>query len=491
MRIVFIASECSPLAKVGGLADVVGSLPKALLGLGLEVKIIIPNYGTIDKKQFPQEKIAGGEIFYKEKLEKFEVFRTNLADAHKKEIDIFLISHPLLSSNGIYLSADATVKGVEEVERFAFFSQSALEFLKEWNFSPDIIHCHDWHTALIPDLLKVKYANVDKLKKAAVVLTIHNMGEAYQGIADFSILRVLDMDEEHWSGGIRDERPEEINFLQRGILGADVLNTVSPQYAKEILTEEFGGKLSRYLRERKERLFGILNGIDYEVFDPRKDPTIWQNYDISTWPKGKLANKVKLEEKLGLAHDGKLLIGMVSRLDKQKGFDILLPVLPQILNSGAKVITLGAGSPYYEDQWQELCRKYSLSTSCNLRFDPILANQIYAGADCFLMPSRFEPCGLGQMIAMRYGTIPIVRDVGGLHDTVINRRTGFVFKDYSSESLLAAVGEALNTFKNKEKWARMVEEAQRQDFSWTRSAREYLKLYERALKLHNIHNTIR
>jgi len=485
MKIIFIASECNPLAKVGGLADVVGSLPKALANLGLEVRIIIPNYGVIDKNKFPQEKIYSGEIFFQDKIEKFDVYKTLLPNSR---VEVFLIDHPFYSGNGVYLSADATPCGIDEIIRFAFLSEAALEFLKDQTFSFDVIHCHDWHTAIIPDLIKVKYKNVKKLKEAAIVLTIHNLGARYQGTTDPSILHVLDLDEESLPQISQDLAKGYINLLKQGILGADILNTVSPQYAKEILTPEFGGELVGCLNERKDRLFGILNGLDYEVFDPKKDPFLVQNYDLSTWPQGKLANKKALEEKFGFPDEDKMILGLISRLDDQKGLDILLPVVPEIVAMGIKIVTLGKGDPYYEEQLNRFCGEFKGSIVCNLKFDPALATQVYAGADGFLMPSRFEPCGLGQMIAMRYGTIPIVRDVGGLHDTVEHEKTGFVFKEYSSESLIGAVQNALNNFKDKAKWAKMVEEAMRRDFSWRKSAGEYVKLYKQSLFLAKARN---
>jgi starch synthase len=485
MKIIFIASECNPLAKVGGLADIIGSLPKALARLGLEARIIIPRYGIIDKVKFPQQKVAEGEIFFQDKLEKFEVFKTQLPNSL---VEVFLIDHPFYSKGGVYLAADATPHGIDEITRFAFLSEASLEFLKDSKFTFDIIHCHDWHTAIIPDLIKVKYKNVDKLEKVATVLTIHNLGVKYQGICDPSILHTLDLDEDSLPQIREDLASGDINFLQQGILGAAILNTVSPQYAKEILTPEFGGELAGYLNQRKDRLFGILNGIDYEIFDPKKDPILVQNYDALTWRQGKVANKEALAKKLGLANDGKMLIGLVSRLDDQKGLDILLPAVPRILAMGVKIVTLGKGDPRFEEQLGDLCVEFEGAISCNLKFDPVLATQIYAGCDSFLMPSRFEPCGLGQMIAMRHGTIPIVRDVGGLHDTVEDGVTGFKFSQYTPEALIGAVKRTVSSHNDYRKsqggrWPKMVGEAMRRDWSWSKSAKEYVKLYEKALQL--------
>lgn len=477
MTVIFIASECAPIAKVGGLADVVGSLPKALEKLGVTVKIIIPNYGVIDKEKFPQEKIVDEpEIFFDHKLEKFSVYRSILPQT---SVEVFLIDQRFFSG-GVYLSADATPHSIDEISRFAFLSEAALEFLKESDIVPDVIHCHDWHTAIVPDLLKVRYANVGKFKKTATVLTIHNLGVRYQGKADPVVLHILDLDFESLPQIAEDLASGDINFLQQGIVSADFVNTVSHQYAREILTAELGGKLAPYLRERQDRLFGILNGIDTEVFNPASDKLIAQNYDLKSWQKGKAENKRKLESEVGFSTNKKFLIGMVTRLDDQKGLDLALKVLPSLSKFDVRIAILGRGDPQFEKSFGQFCQVNPETAFCSFKFDPALANLIYAGSDAFLMPSRFEPCGLGQMIAMRYGTLPIVRDVGGLHDTVVDGVTGFVFKNYDYDTLSKTIIRAKNVFENKERWAEMVKTAMSQDFSWKRSAAEYVKLYDRA-----------
>lgn len=480
MTVVFVASECAPIAKVGGLADVVGSLPKALEKLGVEVKIILPFYGIIDRNKYQPEKIGNFEAFFDDQLENFGVFKTLLPNS---QVEVFLIENPLYSG-GVYLAADATPKGIDEVKRFSFLSLAALEFLKTAPFEIDVIQSHDWHTALIPTLLQAKFAN-SKLKKAATVLTIHNLGAKYQGIAKGGFLHSLDLEPEAILPLRLLKRVgifKRLNLLEEGIGKADFLNTVSPKYASEILTEEFGGRLAPILNQKRDRLVGILNGIDYGVFDPKKDPKIKKNYDLSIWPEGKKANKKALEERLGFDHDGKILAGMVSRLDDQKGLDLVLQVMDEIKEMGIKLAILGKGDPRFERRFGRFCKKNPKDASCTFKFDPNLANLIYAGSDIFLMPSRFEPCGLGQMIAMRYGTVPIVRDVGGLHDTVRDGETGFKFKNYDTGSLVVAVKRAKETFENKASWSKMVDNAMREDFSWAKSAKEYVKLYEKAVE---------
>ena len=515
MTVVFVASECSPIAKVGGLADVVGSLPKALVRLGIDVKIVIPNYGVIDKVRFREEKVGEFEVFFADKLEKFGVFKTLLPNstslpAHSglrpsgrsgsaepsgskrsktgRQVEVFLIDHSFFS-NGIYLDLTATPKSLDEVKRFAFLSISALEFLNQASFKIDIIHSHDWHTALIPTLLKLKFKNA-KLGKTATVLTIHNLGEAYQGVAKGAFLHSLDLEPESVNLLIRKFKVlkrlnifARLNFLEQGIETADLLNTVSPQYAQEIKQEEFGGKLTPILQKRANELYGILNGIDYETFNPETDKNLITNYGINSWPQGKAENKKALEQRLGLPTGEKILVGMVTRLDEQKGLELVLEALPELKNLGVKLAILGKGSPALEQSFATSCQSNPKDFSCTFQFDTALANQIYAGADCFLMPSRYEPCGLGQMIAAKYGTIPVVRDVGGLHNTIEDGVTGFKFGEFSAPALLNAVKRAIESFNNKNLWSKMVETAMRRDFSWDKSAAEYVKLYRKAIAL--------
>ena len=486
MKVVFVASEAAPIAKVGGLADVVGSLPKALTKLGIDVKIVIPKYGVISPEQFPQQfTFSDLEVFFNHKLEKFKVFKTLLPATN---IEVFLIEHPILSSNGVYLSTDATPEGVTDVSRFAFFSEAATLLLDEKFGEFDIIHCHDWHTAIIPDLIKVKFKPPHILAKVAQVLTIHNLGVAYQGAADPAILHLLDLKPESLPQIEADIASGDINFLQQGIETADVLNTVSPQYAAEIQTQEFGGQLAKILRKRETILYGILNGIDYEFFNPETDKNLVINYNNKSWSRGKAANKKALEEKLGFAHDGKIMAGMVTRLDEQKGLDLVLQALSEFKSMGIKLAILGRGDPSIESKFGAFCQSNPQDVSCTFKFDPSLANQIYAGSDIFIMPSKFEPCGLGQMISARYGTISVVRDVGGLHDTVEDGVTGFKFKEFNSSSLIGGVKRALESFSNRQVWSKMVEAAIAKDFSWDRSAVEYVKLYEKALEVHNLLN---
>lgn len=480
IKVVFTASECSPIAKVGGLADVVGSLPKALTKLGIDVKIVIPKYGIIDTREFPAKLVFENlEVFFNHKLENFNIWKTRLPNT---EIEVFLVEHPILSSNGIYLDPTATPKGVTEINRFAFFSEVVVKFLDEVVGDVNIIHCNDWHTGIIPDLIKVNFPPPHNLAKVATVLTIHNLGAAYQGVADPAILYVLDLDFESLPQIERDVATGYVNFLQQGIESANILTTVSPAYAAETQTQEFGGKLAPILQRRRQVLYGILNGIDYEIFNPKTDKNLVKNYDLKSWVDGKRANKNFLAKKLGLKGDNGVLIGMVTRLDEQKGLDLVFEALPKFAQMKVNFVILGKGDPKLEARFWQYCQKNPANLSCNFKFDPALASLIYAGADLFLMPSRFEPCGLGQMIAMFYGTLPVVRDVGGLHDTVEDGVTGFKFGPFTTFALVSAVERAITEFKNKNSWVEMVETAMTKDFSWDKSAVEYVKLYEKALK---------
>ncbi len=412
----FLASECNPIAKVGGLADVVGSLPKALEKLDIKPFVVIPRYGIIDKKKFPQKlTFSHLTVEFDQKEEKFSVFETNLPQS---QVKVYLIEHPLLSNNGIYLSAAATADSLKEVKRFTFFSMASLALLTRLG-EIDIIHLNDWHTALVPYLI-TKHKEFESLAKIPLVLTIHNMGHAYQGISDISILKVLDINLTTTGDLAWDAKSGTIDYLEQGILGADLVNTVSPSYAREIATPEFCEGLCEVVAKKGKRVRGILNGIDYELFNPATDANLKANYSVKDWPQAKKINKAYLQQRANLIQDEKaLLIGMVSRLDEQKGLDLVLQAAPEIFKRPVQMIVLGTGKPRYMHAFENFSRVYQGLFSYFGIFDSQLASQIYAGADAFLMPSKFEPCGLGQMIASRYGTVPIVRSTGGLNLLII------------------------------------------------------------------------
>ena len=474
-----VTAECAPLAKVGGLADVVGALPKALLKLGAEIKIILPFYGLIDQKKFPVKKLINKiGLQTGEGKENFSLWEYT---EDKTGLIILLVQHRYFNSKKIYRhgrigTAKKYSRGAEDIKRFAFFSLAALAAIKTLDWRPDVIHCHDWHTALIPDYLKTLYKSDPIFKKTRTLYTIHNL--ANQGMVGPEIIGYTKLDP---SLPIikADLKNGDINFMVQGILSADLINTVSPTYAKEILHHYEGAGLEKVLAKRRKQLSGIINGIDTDDFDPKTDPLIDTNYDLNHLAL-KNNNKLKLQAEAGWRPDKKTaVIGIVSRLVWQKGLDLLTDKLVAL---PCQFIILGSGMRDIENNLLNLAKKYPNKFFVKIGFDLKLAQIIYAGADLFLMPSRFEPCGLSQLVAMRYGSIPIVRKTGGLKDTV-TARTGFLFNHYTQESLEKALRSALNTYyKKPAAWLKLQQNCLKQDFSWSKSAKNYLKLYNKLIK---------
>ncbi|MFH0819420.1 MAG: glycogen synthase [bacterium] len=480
IKVLFATAELAPLAKVGGLADVAGALPPALYQLGVDVRIIIPKYGFIDEKKYRLKKIlAGLEVEFEKSKHLVNLYQTVLP---KTKIIVYLIDNKhYLGHGGVYVSADAAPAGTKsEFERFGFFSLAILEVLKNMRWQPQIIHGNDWHVGLLPRLIKLKKLNIKTLT------TIHNL--AYQGWYNENLVaRALGYKKSFFS-----PIKNYIITLKEAILASDLLNTVSPSYAKEILTAEFGCGLGADLQKRKESLFGILNGIDTALFNPATDKLIKEKYNLKNL-KRKLLNKIYLQKICRLPQDEKIpLLGIVGRLTEQKGFDLLLPIFEDLMKKNLQLVILAIGNKNFEKGLANFSQKYPDKLSFQPRFDLKLAQQIYAGADFFLMPSRFEPCGLGQMIAMRYGTVPIVRAVGGLKDTVINfnpsiggqnlKANGFSFKNYASAAFYKTTEEALNVYYHQPKiWRKLQANSMTQDFSWQTSAQKYLKLYRKLI----------
>lgn len=464
MKVCFVAAEASPLVKVGGLADVVGSLSKVLSKRGHDVRIVIPGYGLIDKTKYNSQPVAQ---FFIEVLSRKE--EVSLKLLFYENLPIYLIENErYFGGRAIYYTE------AEDVERFFFFSKAFIEALGYIPWKPDIVHCHDWHTALITLWAKGL--------PFATLFTIHNL--AYQGYFSPSFLTSSGLD-------IYFQR-KDLNIppkaMALGILYADIITTVSQNYAQEIKTPQFGEGLDHLLRYRSEDLIGILNGIDYDEFNPATDPYLPVNYDASSLEK-KERCKAELIRKVGLSPSPSPLIGMVSRLDKQKGFDILSEAVEPLLSEGEiQLIVLGRGRGYYEELVSSLAQRYPSQMKAIIAFDIPLSHLIYAGADLFLMPSEFEPCGLGQLIAMRYGTIPIVRQVGGLADTVkdlspdLSSGWGFVFKDFNPQALNQAIRRAIKVFSNKTLWQTLQRRAMALDFSWSSSVPLYEKVYQKALE---------
>jgi starch synthase len=478
LRILFVSAEVAPFAKVGGLADVAGALPKALAALGHDVRVIMPSYGRID-----EAKCAIAPV-----LEEYPVpveGRSEKAALKSATIGQGVPAYMVESDK--YFAREAIYGYPDDGERFIFFCRAALEAARALDWPPDIVHCNDWHTAIIPNWLKTIYDGDPFFTRTASVFTIHNL--AYQGIFDPRILAVAGL------GSTGFLQPQlavgggQVDLMSQGILYADALNTVSETYAREILTPDFGEGLDSVLRYRKGRLFGILNGIDHEQYNPATDPNIAQHYDVSTLDK-KVENRLALQKECGLKVDAEIpLIGVVSRLADQKGFDLLEPIIdPLMTELEVQFVLLGTGDQHYHEVFRRMAEKYPSKASVFLTFNAALAQRIYAGCDMFLMPSRFEPCGLGQLIALRYGAIPIVRSTGGLADTVDEIQpggetgNGFAFTNYNPYALLVAIVRAVETFKHKNVWRRLMKRAMEADFSWARSAKKYVELYRKALE---------
>ncbi len=484
MNILMVASECTPFAKTGGLADVLGSLPIYLSKMGHDVRVVIPKYGFIDINKFKIKKeIPIMSVWMGNKEEWCAVHSTIY-----KEIKIYFVEFNLyFERNGIY--HDNGFNDYEDnPKRFAFLSRAALEICKEIKFFPDIIHSHDWQTALIPAYLKVWHWNDPFFSKTASILTIHNI--AYQGIYPAHHYPYLGFGREYFVSDIF-ECYGAINFLKAGIYFADFITTVSPKYAIET-KEPFGGfGLAPYLNARGDRYIGILNGVDYDVWNPETDPFLPANYFLNDLS-GKLICKKELQKRMGLEQNVKIpIIGIVSRFVEQKGLFLLLECLENILNNMVvQFAVLGAGDNRLESFFYYIPSKHRGKIGSYIGYNEELAHLIEAGSDFFLMPSLYEPCGLNQIYSMKYGTLPIVRAVGGLDDTVENYNeangegTGFKFYEASSNAIYYTVGWVVSTyFDRKHHMKKLIKNAMSKDFSWSKSAEKYEELYKKAIKV--------
>ncbi len=467
MKILFCSSEVVPFAKTGGLADVAGTLPLALEELGLEIKIVLPHYAGIDAKKFKLKSLD----------KKASVAKIG------KNIEVYFIKNKkYFGRDGLY--QDKGVDFPDNLERFTFYCSSVLKLIKAIKFKPDIIHCNDWQTALIPVYLKTLYKNDSFYEKIKTVFTIHNLG--YQGLFPGKQFSLTGLDENLFTiDGL--EFYGKVSILKGGLLFSDKITTVSPTYAEEMQTLEFGCGLEGVLQKRKTDLSGILNGINYAEWDPRTNKSLVRNYGFEDI-EGKYENKADLQQVGGLTVDKNTpLLGMITRLADQKGLDIFTEVIDQICALPLQFILLGTGDPRYHTIFEKVAKKYK-NVSVHLKFDPVLAYKIYAGSDMFMMPSYYEPCGLGQIISFNFGTIPIVRRTGGLADTVVDYEqmngtgNGFVFSTYDAKSLLKTIKRALNVYKDTKIWKSLISRAMKSDFSWEQSARKYLKLYEKLVR---------
>ena len=470
--VLLVGSEAQPFSKTGGLADVLGGLPPALARLGWSATVVLPRYrgvtaGTLIES-FPVS--VGG--FTRDA----GFYEAPLADGGRA----ILVDCPeLFDRDAIY--GVGNVDYVDNARRFGFLARAALEFAGRRSPAPSVVHAHDWQAGLVPVYLRTLYRTHPVLGGVGSVLTIHNL--AYQGIFDADWLPRLDLGWEQFSVD-RLEYWGRISFLKGGINDAHLITTVSRRYAEEIQTPELGFGFDGILRRRHDDLVGILNGVDTAVWNPETDPALPKPYSASDLS-GKSAAKCEVLSRYGLPVDEaalrRPLVGMVSRMVDQKGFDLIAAISEQLPHLDASFIVLGTGEPRYQTMWSALAAAYPLKIGARIGFDETLAHLIEAGADIFLMPSRFEPCGLNQMYSMRYGTVPVVRAVGGLADTV-TPKTGFAFQEYSPAALVRALEAALAAFGIPRTWRALQLAGMRQDFSWDRSAKEYVKIYERALR---------
>jgi len=476
MKVLLAASEVTPFIKTGGLADVAGILPVELKSLGCETKVFLPHYRQTKKQSFD---IAPLKKNLKLKMggveSSFELHQCNMRD-----VDFCFIDKDEYYDRD-YVYNTPTGDYPDNALRFAFFSKAILEASLALRFKPDIIHCNDWQTALALFYLRHDQRYTEFFKGSKTLFTIHNM--AYQGLFPRDAIDKVDIDDSFFT-------PEElefygrVNFLKSGIIYSDAVSTVSKGYAREILTKEYGCGLEGLLASRKDKLHGILNGVDYTVWNPAIDKHIKANYDKTNLENKEICKKDLLEE-IGIKTDTSLpLIGVITRLAEQKGIDVIADAAERIISLGCNIVILGIGEERYHKLLSELAKAHPKNISVKLMFDNPLAHRIEAGSDMFIMPSRYEPCGLNQMYSLKYGTIPVVRATGGLDDTIVDytcdksKGNGFKFEKASPDELLEAIRRALSVFKNKEEWEKLVKRGMGLDFSWNHSAREYIRLYK-------------
>ncbi len=474
MKIVFVASESVPYSKTGGLADVVGALPKALASLGYEVEVFLPRY-RITK---PGAVVPGAGSLTVPLSAGFKFAAIQIA-GEVNGVRTYLMECPeLFDRDQLYMANGKDYP--DNGGRFAAFSMAALEFIKRSSTPPAVIHCHDWQSALVPVYLRSLYLDDPFYANTSVLFTIHNIG--YQGLFPPEIMPQISINKDLFRiEGL--EYYGKLNLLKGGIVFSDFVSTVSQKYAQEIQTDEFGHGLEGVLRSRADHLIGILNGVDYEDWNPATDKLIPANYTPEGM-QGKASCKKVLLQKLGIQDPvmERPVLGIVSRFVKQKGFDLIAQVADELLREEIYVVALGTGEPEYEELFLSMAEKYPEKFLVKVAYDDTLAHQIEAGADMFLMPSRYEPCGLNQIYSMKYGTVPVVRATGGLDDTVQpfdgEKGTGFRFRQYSPVALLACLQRAIATFRDRDTWSRLQQNCMREDFSWTQSAKKYAALYE-------------
>jgi starch synthase len=481
LKVLMIAAEIVPFTKVGGLADVVGALPKALQALGHDVRLVMPRYRQVDPQRFQLTTVLDTVSV---SMGKFQTEVSVLQGEIGNHIPVYMIEAPrFFDRENIYGYTD-------DGERFVLFCRAALEAMRALQWSPDIIHCNDWHTGIVPNWLNTLYRDDPFFEHTASVYTIHNL--AYQGIFGYRLLEVAGVAANGFVYPQIAELAHVVDIMGRGILFADVVTTVSERYAQEILTPTFGEKLDHLLRSRKDRLYGILNGIDYQECDPAYDHFIHTPFDMQSLEK-RAENKAAFQEYAHLPVRSDVpMLAMISRLADQKGFDLLAQILHPLLAQGCQFVVMGVGDQHYHELFQSLEARYPEQVAIFLTFNTELSQRIYAGSDMFLMPSRFEPCGFNQLIAMRYGCVPIVRAVGGLADTVreydpvAGEGNGFTFAQYDPWEFFAAIMRAMTLFRVKDIWHTLQLHDMKADHSWHTSALRYVDIYRKAQEFHRL-----
>lgn len=475
-NILFAASEGVPFIKTGGLADVVGSLPKCIEKEYFDVRVVIPKYTCM--KQEMKDKMSYVTHFY--------------MDFHWKNVYVGVLEatvngvHYYFIDNEDYFSGNTPYSDntLLEIEKYAFFSKAVLSILPVIGFRPDVIHCHDWQTGLIPVYLKERFQGSEFYRGMKSVMTIHNL--KFQGKWDVKTIKDITGLPDYYFTADKMEAYKDANLLKGGLVYADAIATVSETYAQEIKTSFYGEGLNGLLCARNKDLRGIVNGIDYEEFDPTTDKYIYSPYNAIDFRKEKIKNKRALQADLGLEKDdGKFMIGIVSRLTDQKGLDLVAYIMDELCQDNIQIVVLGTGDSKYENMFRHFDWKYNNKVSANIYYSEELSHKIYAGCDAYLMPSLFEPCGLSQLMALRYGTVPIVRETGGLKDTVLpynefeSTGTGFSFCNYNAHEMLATIRYAEHIYYDKKReWNKIIDRAMATDFSWHVSARKYQEMYD-------------
>ncbi|MCI6043320.1 glycogen synthase GlgA [bacterium] len=473
-KVLYVASEAVPFIKTGGLADVVGSLPKCFPKEYFDVRVVIPKYACM-KPQF------------KDQLRYITHFYLDL-NWRQQYVGIFETEYDGIKfyfiDNEEHFSGDKPYYGMPaDLEKFAFFSKAALSILPVIDFRPDIIHCHDWQTGLIPVYLKERFQGSDFYRGIKSVMTIHNL--KFQGVYDIKTIKSITGLSDYFFTPDKLESNKDANYLKGGLVYADAITTVSNTYAEEIKTPFYGEGLDGLMCARSNSLRGIVNGIDYGEYNPETDTMIAKNYNAKTFRKEKVKNKLALQEELGLEVNPKtMMLGIVSRLTDQKGFDLIAYVMDELCQDGIQLVVLGTGEEKYENMFRHFAWKYDKKVSANIYYSEALSHKIYAASDAFLMPSLFEPCGLSQLMSLRYGTVPIVRETGGLKDTVQpynefeGTGTGFSFTNYNAHEMLGTIRYAEQVYYDrKREWNKIIDRAMAKDYSWNNSAKQYEEMY--------------